>query len=160
MLSGLDQGCCDQAEARFASHHYPGFWLVIAGPSCPLIGWHGPLTSLAAWMWSDLWIWSALSRLIRAYLSTPCPHCYHTLSLSPVSAASLIGAQETEALSLAFCHNSHYKLNRCPKFIEKIKVYRYVLRLDLPSYITTAWTQTFLSVIVILLLVTVSQEWL
>ena len=118
------------------------------------------LTSLAAWMWSDLWIWSALSRLIRAYLSTPCPHCYHTLSLSPVSAASLIGAQETEALSLAFCHNSHYKLNRCPKFIEKIKVYRYVLRLDLPSYITTAWTRTFLSVIVILLLVTVSQEWL
>ena len=83
-----------------------------------------------------------LSRLITEQLISPLyPHCYHTLSLSPVSAASLIGAQETEALSLAFCHNSHcvgVAINRCPKFIEKIKVYRYVLRLDLPSYITTA----------------------
>ena len=64
---------------------------------------------------SDLWIWSALSRLIRAYLSTLCPHCYHTLSLSPVPAASLIGAQETEGLSLAFCHNSHFLAKQMSK---------------------------------------------
>ena len=116
MLSGLNQRCCDQAETRFASHLIPGLWLVSAAPSSPLIGWLGP-PPLAAWIWSDLRIWSVLSRLITAYLSPLYPHCYHTLSLSPasVSAASHVGAAETGALSLAFCHNTHYLVKQMSK---------------------------------------------
>ena len=122
---------------------------------------------------SDLWIWSALSRLIRAYLSTLCPHCYHTLSLSPVPAASLIDAQETEGLSLAFCHNSHFLAKQMSKVycenkgssLSIIYILKLILLLLYCSLLsTTAWKQTLLAsrdpgcVIVILLLVTVSQE--
>ena len=94
---------------------------------------------------SDLWIWSALSRLIRAYLSTLCPHCYHTLSLSPVPAASLIGAQETEGLSLAFCHNSHFLAKQMSKVYCENKgsslsiIYTQTSVLEL-----AAWKQTLL----------------
>ena len=53
-------------------------------PACLWLADSAP-TPLAAWIWSDLRIWSELSRLITAYLSTLYPHCYHTLSLSPAS---------------------------------------------------------------------------
>ena len=87
-------------------------------------------TPLAAW--SDLWIWSALSRLIRAYLSTLYPHCYHTLSLSPDPVCSFTYWYRGHSSPLIGFLSQH-SLDRWPKFVEKIND-----RGHPPSFIT-AW---------------------
>ena len=90
----------------------------------------GSPTPLAAW--SDLWIWSALSRLIRAYLSTLYPHCYHTLSLSPDPVCSFTYWYRGHSSPLIGFLSQH-SLDRWPKFVEKIND-----RGHPPSFIT-AW---------------------
>ena len=77
-------------------------------------------TPLAAWIWSEDLICVVQTDNRTAYLSPLYPHCYHTLSLSPsVSAASYVGAAETRA-SHWLSVTTPNKLNRCPKFVEKI----------------------------------------
>ena len=114
MLSGLDQGCCNQAEARFASHHCPGFWLVGADPSCPLIGWLGLLTPLAAWIWSlDLICVVQTDKSLS--LHTVSTLLSRTQSVTSPCSFTYWCTGGDKALSLAFCQNSHNQATQMSK---------------------------------------------